>query len=107
MQTTNNHMQNSDNYKIVYSNHFEFHGHILAFRKGLLFEISGVSPLYLPIKEDNGCQGWYLNFNRQRKWLGKEAAKELAKERIPITVDVSDLQWCTQIELDECFNLNN
>ena len=98
-------MQNSDNYKIIYSNHFLFNGKTLAFRKGYLFDIGGVSPLYLPIKEDNGCQGWYITNKGVRKWLGKEKAKELAMQRIPKTIDVSDLQWCVQIELNECFNL--
>jgi len=98
-------MQNSDNYIINYSNHFKFNGHTLAFRKGYLFDIGGVCPQYLPIKEDNGCKGWYIIYNRGRRWLGIEVAKELAKERIPINIDVSGLQWCTQIELDDCFNL--
>lgn len=98
-------MQNSDSYIITYSNHFTFNGKVLAFRKGFLFDIGGVCPLYLPIKTDNGCEGWYIVNAGVRKWLGKEKAKELAGPRMPKNVDVGFLQWCTQIELDQCFNL--
>ena len=99
-------MENSDSYKIVYSNHFIFNGKTFAFRKRLLFDIGGVSPLYLPIKEDNDCEGWYIINKGVRKWLGKGKAKDLAKEKIHIVIDVSNLQWSTQIELDFCFNLD-
>lgn len=98
-------MQNLDNYIIVYSNHFEFNGHILAFRKGFLFDISATIPQYLPMIENSGSKGWYITKNRKRKWLSKTIAKELAKERKPKEVNVSNLEWYAQIELDECFNL--
>lgn len=94
-------MENIEHYKIVYSNHFEFNGHILAFRKKLLFNIGGVAPNYLPIKENGSSKGWIIN----RKWLSITKAKELASKMIPKEVDVSDLNWATQIEIDECFNL--
>jgi len=94
-------MENIEHYTITYSNHFEFNGHILAFRKQLLFDIGGVAPNYLPIKENGTSKGWMIN----RKWLSLLKSKELASTRIPKEADVSDLQWCTQIELDECFNL--
>jgi hypothetical protein len=93
-------MSNPNKYVITYSNHFEFNGKKLAFRKGYLFDI-GFLPNYLPMKDNNGSLGWWVN----RKWLSKSTAKELAKDFKPIDIDVSDLNCFTQIELDECFNL--
>lgn len=93
-------MENIEHYKIVYSNHFNFEGKIFAFRKQLLFDIT-FCPNYKPIQANGTSKGWMIN----RKWLSVTKAKGLANKRIPIEIDVSDLQWCTQIELDKCFNL--
>ena len=84
-----------DKYIITYSNHFEFNGRILAFRKKILFDITNVPRL---IKEAN--QGWWIN----RILLSKQKVKELIKHE-PIDVDVSALQWFEQVNLEECFNL--
>ena len=42
--------ENPNKYEITYSNHFEFEGERLAFRKKLLFNISGI-PKYIPFTE--------------------------------------------------------
>lgn len=66
-------------YIIKYSNHFEFNGRLLAFRKKELFDIT-VTPSYLPFKDGY----WYVN----RKQLTKSKAQALSKQE-PIEVDVT------------------
>ncbi len=80
---------------ITYSNHFEFNGARLAFRKQLLFDITTEPRL---INYNNGY--WLVN----RKQLTILAAKKLIKHE-PITIDCSMLQWYEHCHLDECFNL--
>ncbi len=69
-------------YKIIYSNHFEFEGRTLAFRKQELFDITNL-PKHIPF-----VGHWNVN----RKQLSKSKAKELVKME-PKVIDVSDLQW--------------
>ena len=80
---------------ITYSNHFEFNGAKLAFRKQLLFDITS-TPRLIPYT--NGY--WLIN----RKQLTMLAAKKLVKNEA-ITVDCSNLQWYEHCQLEHCFNL--
>lgn len=88
-----------DRYIITYSNWFEFNGAVLAYRKRILFDITSI-PKPLTIKNNNGSSGYWIN----RKWLSESKIKELIKHEHK-QIDISDLQWYRQIELDECFNL--
>ena len=85
-----------DEYIITYSNHLEFCGQLLSFRKKELFNLTSGTPLH--VKKSN--QGWWFD----RSLLTPQTAKELIKHE-PKQIDVSNLQWYLQIELDECFNL--
>jgi hypothetical protein len=84
-------------YKITYSNWFEFEGRILAFRKQQLFDITD-SPRHIPFNEI--AQAWIIN----RKQLTKSKAKELIRNESK-EVDVSNLQWYIQEQLNHVFNL--
>lgn len=86
-------------YIITYSNWFEFNGKILAYRKKILFDISN-TPKALFVSNNNGSHGYWINL----KWLSESKIKELLINE-PKQVDVSDLQWYQQINLDEVFNL--
>lgn len=86
-------------YIITYSNHFEFNGKILAYRKKILFDIINI-PNALFCTNNNGSNGYWIN----RKWLSESKIKELIKNE-PIKVDVSDLQWYLQEQLNNVFNL--
>lgn len=89
--------QNPNNYFITYSNSFYFEGVFLAFRKKKLFNI-GKIPLYIPFNEKADC--WIVN----RKQVTISKAKELVTKN-EVIIDVSELQWYQQINLDEVFNL--
>ena len=92
--------QNLDNsYFITYSNHFELEGKIFAFRKKKLFDITNV-PKLLELKDNNNCQGYWIN----RKWFSLSKLKPIVKIETKI-IDVSVLQWYDQIKLDHVFNL--
>lgn len=82
-------------YIITYTNSFYFAGRRLAFRRKLLFDITNI-PKYIPKSSD----GWWVN----RKLLTERKARQLCVIS-PVSVNVSDLQWYRQIQLDECFNL--
>lgn len=84
-------------YKITYSNWFEFEGRVLAFRKQQLFNITD-SPRHIPFNEI--AQAWIVN----RKQLTKSKAKELIRNESK-EVDVSNLQWYIQEQLNHVFNL--
>ena len=84
-------------YFITYSNHFSFEGMNLAFRNKLLFCIDKV-PALIPFNEIANC--WII----KRKQLTKLKAKELVIKE-PTKVDVSNLQWYLQEQLNHCFNL--
>lgn len=86
-----------NNYIITYSNHFEFNGRLLAFRKKHLFDITD-----LPILINYNNIGNYWLINRLQLTILK--AKNLIINK-PINVDVSSIQWHLQIQLDEVFNL--
>lgn len=82
-------------YIIKYTNHLEFKGQLLAFRKKELFNISSIPTL---IKRSD--QGWWIG----RDLLTPLKAKELIKKE-PKEVDVTDLQWYQQEQLNHVFNL--
>ena len=81
-------------YIITYSNHFEFDGRVLAFRKKELFDITE-TPKYIKF-----VGHWNIN----RKQLSVSKAKELIKHEAK-KVDVTELQWYVQEELNHVFNL--
>jgi len=82
---------------ITYSNHLNFAGRKLAFRKKHLFDISGTPNL---INESD--QGWWIG----RNLLSRSKAKELTVIE-PVNVDVSMLQWYHQERLNGVFGLNS
>jgi len=84
---------------IAYSNYFEFEGRVFAFRKKELFDITNL-PIHIPLKDNNSCKGYWIN----RQWLSLSSIQKLVKAETKI-VDVSDLQWYQQINLDLVFNL--
>ena len=87
----------NNEYFITYSNSFYFEGVLLAFRKKELFSI-GVIPKHIPF--NSIANAWLIS----RKQLTLSKAKELVTEN-NITVDVSDLQWNIQEQLNHVFNL--
>lgn len=82
---------------ITYSNWFEFCGQILSFKNKELFNITNI-PKWIPFNYHANC--WIINGNQ----LTIARAKGLIKHE-PKHIDVSDLQWSSQIELTGCFNL--
>lgn len=82
-------------YIITYSNHLIFDGKTLAFRKKELFDITGIPAL---IKRSE--QGWWIG----RNLLSPTKAKELIVNE-PKQVDISNLQWYQQEQLNGVFNL--
>lgn len=86
-------------YTIKYSNHFKIENRVFAFRKKFLFDITTI-PKYLPLQNNSGSNGYWIN----RKWYSVSKLKDIVISE-PKEVDVSNLQWYRQIELDECFNL--
>lgn len=86
-------------YIITYSNHFEFNGKILAYRKKVLFDITEI-PTALFVSNNNGSHGYWIN----RKWLSESKIKDLIKNESK-QVDVSNLQWYLQESLNNVFNL--
>lgn len=89
-----------NSFNITYSNYLEFSGQIMSFRKKELFNLTSGIPIYVKQVNVNGSFGWWVN----RKFLSVTKAKELIQKE-PKKIDVSNLQWYLQIELDECFNL--
>ena len=87
------------NYFITYSNYFEIEGKTFAFRRKELFDISSI-PKYMDLKNNNNCFGYWIN----RKWVSLSKIKDMIVNEKK-AVDVSDLQWYTQINLDYVFNL--
>ncbi len=87
-------------YFITYSNYFKVENKTLSFRKSVLFDITN-TPTKLEIKDNNGSKGYWIN----REWYSLSKIKTIiVKEEVK--VDLSDLQWHRQIELDHVFNLN-
>jgi plasmid rolling circle replication initiator protein Rep len=94
--------QNLDNtYFITYSNYFELEGKTFAFRKKQLFDITNI-PKLLETKDNNNCQGYWIN----RKWFSLSKLKPIVKTETKI-INVSDLQWNLQINLDHVFNIKS
>jgi hypothetical protein len=87
----------NNNYFINYSNYLIFENQILAFRQKQLFNITNLPIL---VNFNNSANAWIIN----RKHLSKSKAKELLINE-PKQVDVSNLQWYQQINLDKVFNL--
>ncbi len=87
----------NNEYFITYSNYFVFENQTLAFRQKELFNITNL-PVHIGFNETS--KAWLIN----RKHLSKSKAKELLINE-PKKVDVSDLQWNIQINLDKVFNL--
>ena len=87
----------NNEYKIVYSNFFVFEGEKLAFRKKELFNITNL-PIHIPF--NNISNSWII----KRKQLTKLKCKELIIQK-NIEVDISDLQWYKQEQLNHVFNL--
>ena len=82
-------------YVITYTNHLFFGGKTLAFRKKELFDITGIPSLI-----NRSEQGWWIG----RKLLTPTKAQELIIPKC-IEVDVSELQWYQQEQLNHVFNL--
>lgn len=87
----------NNEYFITYSNSFYFENTLLSFRKKELFNISSI-PKHVPFNEIANC--WLVN----RKQLSLSKIKELVTQK-EVIVDISDLRWNKQIELDYVFNL--
>jgi hypothetical protein len=87
----------NNNYTITYSNSLQFEGVMLAFRKKELFDVSGL-PKHIPFNHNANC--WLVN----RKQLSLSKAKELVTKKT-IDIDVSNLQWYQQENLNHVFNL--
>ena len=87
-------------YIITYSNWFEFENRVFAFRNKILFEITN-TPTALFTSSNNGSFGYWIN----RRWLSESKIKELIKNE-PKQVDVSNLQWYQQEQLNNVFNLH-
>lgn len=87
-------------YIITYSNWFEFENRVFAFRKKILFEITN-TPTALFTSSNNGSFGYWIN----RKWLSESKIKDLLINE-PKQVDVSNLQWYQQEQLNHVFNLH-
>lgn len=87
----------NNQYKITYTNSFLFEGVLLAFRKKELFDLSGI-PTHIPFNLNANC--WLI----KRKQLTRLKAKELLTNK-PVTVNLSDLQWHQQEQLNHVFNL--
>jgi len=87
----------NNEYKITYNYTLEFEGILLAFRKKELFNITGL-PIHIPFNKP--ANAWLI----KRKQLTLTKAKELTKNK-EVTVDVTDLQWYQQEQLNHVFNL--
>ena len=86
-------------YFITYSNYFKVDNKTFSFRKQVLFDITE-TPKYLELKNNNGSNGYWIN----RQWFSLSKIKGLIQKE-EIKVDVSDLQWYKQIQIDYVFNL--
>jgi|WetSurMetagenome_2_1015567.scaffolds.fasta_scaffold495021_2 hypothetical protein len=87
----------NNEYKITYNYTLEFEGVLLAFRKKELFDISKL-PIHIPFNKT--ASAWLIN----RKQLTLSKAQELTTNK-QVTVDVTDMQWYQQEQLNHVFNL--
>ena len=85
---------------ILYTNYFKIENRTFAFRNKVLFDITK-TPTNLDLKDNNGSKGYWLN----RQWYSLSKIKSLIVKD-EIILDVSDLQWYRQIELNQVFNLS-
>lgn len=92
----NNNISIEKPYIITYSNHLFFEGKRLAFRKRELFIIDN-----LPSHVKRSEQGWWIG----KKLLTPTQAKQLTKNE-PMQIDVTQMQWYDQEELNHVFNLH-
>ena len=86
-------------YIITYSNHFKIENSTFAFRKKELFCIDKIPQLKNKI-EVSGCKGYWL----KGKFYSLSKLEKIVIKQ-PIDVDVSDLQWYLQEQLNGVFNL--
>ena len=84
-------------YSITYSNYFILEGRTFSFRKKQLFDITE-TPKLIELKDNNNCLGYWIN----RRWYSLSRLKDLIVMEKKV-VDISDLQWCEQIKLEEVF----
>jgi hypothetical protein len=82
-------------YIITYSNYFIIEERTFSFRKKQLFDITDI-PKLIQLKNNNNCLGYWIN----RKWYSLSKLRDLVIKGKMI-VDVSDLQWYEQINLDK------
>lgn len=82
-------------YLITYSNYFIIGDKTFSFRKKQLFDITS-TPKLITLKDNNNCLGYWIN----RKWYSLSKLKEIVIIEDMI-VNVSNLQWHEQINLDE------
>ena len=87
----------NNDYFITYSNYLIFENQILSFRKKLLFNITNLPKL---VNFNESANAYIIN----RKHLSKLKASQLLVNE-PKQVDISQLQWNNQINLDHVFNL--
>jgi hypothetical protein len=90
-----------DKYIITYSNYLEFNGKVLAYRKKVLFDITDV-PTPMWIKYNGGSNGYWIN----RKWLSESKIKIII-QKTPREIDISNMQWYQQEQLNHVFNLKS
>jgi hypothetical protein len=88
-----------NDYFITYSNYFEVDNKRFAFRRKQLFDITNL-PIKLDLKYNNGSKGYWIN----RNWFSLSKIKSIIKSEKNV-VDVSNLQWYQQINLDFVFNI--
>lgn len=82
-------------YFITYSNYFIIDGRTFSFRKKQLFDITS-TPKLITLKDNNNCLGYWIN----RKWYSLSRLKGMVILKDMI-VNISDLQWYEQINLDK------
>lgn len=87
----------NNDYFITYSNYLIFKNQILAFRKKELFNITNLPTL---VNFNESANAWIIN----RKHLSKSKASQLLVNE-PKQVNVSQLQWYQQEQLNHVFNL--
>ena len=79
---------------ITYSNYFKIEDKTFAFKNKLLFDITNL-PIKKELKDNNNCLGYWIN----RKWFTlSKLSNFIIREQI--RVDVSELQWFEQINLE-------
>lgn len=92
-------MKTLDKYIITYTNYFIVDGKTYAFRQKELFNITN-TPDWIQLKDNNGSKGYWIN----RKWYSLTKIEDLIiKEEKK--VDISDIQWYQQEQVNHIFNL--